>query len=392
MHVRVFQAHGFRNLVPTVLEPSARFNIIAGANGQGKTNLLEALYLLGTLRSFRSQKLAEMIGWGETQARVAARIERGGLERLYEVQLSGARKDVRLDGKMPRRAADYFGDLNVVLFAPEDLRIFRGGPGGRRRFLDRSVFNREVTFLDVAQRHARALKARNALLRDGAPDPTLLAVYDEQVAQLGAKIIASRRRYLETFAGAFQAAHAAITSTPETVSLAYEAPAAILACDDDEARLTIALHEEMQALRRRELLRGQTLVGPHVDDLIVTLDGHDARTYASQGQLRTLVLAWKTAEMRFLALAHGDMPVLLLDDVSSELDPARNRYLFEFLAGIECQCFVTTTHPQHVLVDKVDKNRVDFQMVGGQVGLALTARFCLYHPPRRGRNSRPFRR
>jgi DNA replication and repair protein RecF len=158
--VRALHVHSFRNLAPLVLEPSPHFNVLSGDNGQGKTNVLEAIYLVGTLRSFRTQHAQEMIRWGEVEARVSARVERQGLERVYEIQLAPRRRQVKLDGKTPRSLGDYFGDINVVLFAPEDLRVPRGSPAGRRRFLDRSVFNRDVGYLAAAQTYARVLKSR----------------------------------------------------------------------------------------------------------------------------------------------------------------------------------------------------------------------------------------
>jgi DNA replication and repair protein RecF len=343
----------FRNLAPTSLVPAARFNVIAGDNGQGKTNLLEAIYLAGTLRSFRTQRAQDLIAWGEAEASVAAQVVRGDVDRLYEISLGPRRRLARLDGKVPRSVGDYFGDFNVVLFAPEDLRVPRGSPAGRRRFLDRAVFNREAGFLGDAQRFARVLRSRNVLLRDPTPDPALLDVYDAQLADAGARILGARQRYLADFASRFAAAYEAITQSGITASLRYESEVAA-------ADLAAAL----VAARRRDLARRQTHVGPHVDDLVFLLDGREARAFASQGQLRALVLAWKTAEMDLLRAVHGDAPVLLLDDVSSELDARRNAFLFEFLARIECQCFVTTTHPRHVLVTD---NRQDFSIVAGEL-------------------------
>ena len=352
MLVRSLQLVRFRNLAPVNLEPSPRFNVLAGDNGQGKTNLLEAIYLAGTLRSFRTQHAQELVAWGETEARVAARVERGGLHRLYELSFRNGRRTVRLDGKAPRHLREYFGDFNVVLFAPEDLQVPRGSPGGRRRFLDRAVFNWTPAFLEHAQRYARILKSRNALLREPPVRGELLDVYDLQLAEVGDKIRASREEYLAALMPRFTAAYATISRTAAAAALSYTRVA------PGPMATTLVEH------RPRDVARRATTVGPHVDELEFVLGGRPARAYASQGQLRALVLAWKTAEMRLLAEIHGDAPVLLLDDVSSELDPSRNRFLFEFLHEIECQCFVTTTHPKHVLVSQ---NRQDYQVVGGEI-------------------------
>ena len=361
MLVRALTVDGFRNLRPATFVPSTRFNVISGENGQGKTNLLEALYLAGTLRSFRTLRSDEMITWGQEQARVAARVDRQGIERHYEIILGIRRKKVTLDGKTPRTLGEYFGDFNVVLFAPEDLRVPRGSPAGRRRFLDRAVFNRWSGFLDDAQRYGQALRSRNALLRDGHPSDEELDAWDAEITRAGGRIVASRCRYLEELQPYFQSAFESITQTGLEAKLAYDSePDGVT----DEQTAVRALAERVITARGRDRARRLTTVGPHVDDLEFLLGGRPARAFASQGQLRALVLAWKTAEMRLLRDVHGDAPVLLLDDVSSELDARRNRYLFDLLDAIECQCFVTTTHPRHV---SVSGNRLDYQIVEGKV-------------------------
>jgi len=349
--LRALQLEGFRNLAPTALVPAPRFNVFHGDNAQGKTNLLEAIYLAGTLRSFRTTHVVELVRVGGTDATVKARVERTGLERVYEVRLEGGRKRVRLDGKTPRSLAEYFGDFNVVLFAPEDLRVPKGSPGGRRRFLDRTVFNRHPAFLGEAQQYQRVLKNRNQLLRDGRPEETLLAVYDEQLAQLGTRVVERRRELLSALGPGFAAAWEAITKSGLEASLEYRGGTEDLAA-------------EIAASRARDLARRQTGIGPHMHDVEFRLGGRPARAFASQGQLRALVLAWKTAEMRLLRATLGEAPILLLDDVSSELDASRNGYLFEFLKEIDCQCFVTTTHPRHVLLQE---NRKDFHVLDGVV-------------------------
>jgi len=358
--LRALQVVSFRNLATATLVPSTRFNVISGDNGQGKTNLLEAVYLAGTLRSFRTVSTQELITWGADQAHVRARVERGEVERVYEIELYSRRKVAKLDGKTPRTLSEYFGDFNVVLFAPEDLRVPRGSPVGRRRFLDRSVFNRRVTFLADAQRYARVLKNRNVLLR--APEPTsdLLDVYDAQLAEIGARVLVARLRYLEELRPRFAAAYEAITQTGLEAALRYESSLTFEATDEKVIRAHLAA--ALAAARRRDLARRQSTLGPHVDDVVFLLGGHEARAFASQGQLRVLVLAWKTAEIELLRELHGDAPILLLDDVSSELDAKRNAFLFDFLDRIDCQCFVTTTHPRHV---HVNQNRQDFRIVNG---------------------------
>lgn len=363
-----------RNLAPCTLEPGPRFNVFSGDNGQGKTNVLETVYVVGTLRSFRTSRLAELIGFEEDEAYIGARVARGGLERVYELTLGERSRKVRLDGKTVRPISKYFGDFNVVLFAPEDLRIPKASPSDRRRFVDRAVFNWRPGFLPAAQSYEKVLKNRNAVLRQlaeagkgaaGAGD--LLAVYDDQLVDYGAEIVTARHQFLEAMRPRFRDAFERITRAGLEADLDYlcgEEVAEVLTQGAEVADVASCLRERLQASRARDLARGATNVGPHRDDLGFVFNGRSAQAFASQGQLRALVLAWKTAEMELLGAAHGDPPVLLLDDVSSELDETRNEYLFDFIRSSDSQCFITTTHRRHVLLDA---DRVDFSVSKGLI-------------------------
>jgi DNA replication and repair protein RecF len=352
-----------RNLQPLQLEPRERFNVFSGDNGQGKTNLLEAIFVVAALRSFRTSKLADVIAFGAERARLGARVRKDDLVRVYEVEVAPGARKVVLDGKAVRPLARYFGGFNVVVFTPEDLALPRGSPGDRRRFLDRGVFNLRPDYLATAQDYERVLRTRNTVLRqagDGAIDrrrlEDLLAVYDQQLAQLGAQVSAARQAFVSVVQNELAAAFAAITRTERQATVRYALRAA--AASED------ALLAALRTSRAKDLATSATQVGPHRDDLAFELDGREAGAYASQGQLRAIMLAWKTAELAVLARAHGDSPILLLDDVSSELDPQRNEYLFEHLAGLAGQCFITTTHPGHVLLHQ---HRADYRITAGQI-------------------------
>jgi DNA replication and repair protein RecF len=366
--VRALKVTGFRNLVPTLLEPGERFNVFSGNNGQGKTNLLEALYAVCTLRSFRSSRLRDLICIDQEQAYVAARVHTAGLERRYELTINQRSRIVRLDDKAVKPIARYFGEFNVVLFAPEDLLVARGSPSDRRRFLDRAVFTLRPSFLPVAQDYEKVLRSRNHTLRDeqltSSAREELLAVYDEQLAGLAAQILRARLDYLATVSAPFAQAFEAITRSGLPADLEY-LPAGDLQVEGLSADSIRELFVEgFERNRRADLARGATNLGPHRDVLQFRLAGQGAANFASQGQLRAMILAWKTAEMQLLAEAKEEAPVLLLDDVSSELDPERNEYLFDFLRQRENQCFITTTHPKFVLLGS---DRRDFRVKKGQI-------------------------
>lgn len=386
-------ASAFRNLQQVLMSPHPRFNVLFGDNGQGKTNLLEAIYLLATLRSFRTTRIEELVSFGGEQAELKARVEHRQINRLLGLQLAvrPTKKQVLVDGKTAR-VSEYFGGVNVVLFAPEDLRLPKGPPVGRRRFLDRAVWNTCPAYLDEVRTYEKVLRSRNALLRSslrlgkpsrsepppnldsgGQPEPTdendLLAIYDQQLASSGAKLMLRRRLYLAELAPQVAATFEQVSRSGLSVQLRYEPgvsssrQAAALEAADVRALVDV-LSEQLQRDRKRDLLRGFTHSGPHADDLAMDLDGRAADIHASQGQIRALVLALKIAEIQHLYRILGDPPVLLLDDVSSELDAQRNGFLFDFLRAMPCQVFITTTSPAYV---QLASDRQDFHIHGGQL-------------------------
>jgi DNA replication and repair protein RecF len=292
-----------------------------------------------------------LVRFGAPAARLAAEVEREGLRRALTVTLQPRRRRAEVDGKAVASAAEYAGGLTAVVFAPEDLRLPKGSPQDRRRFLDRAVFEARPAYLREALDYHRLLKHRNALLRElgagTARPPALLQAYDERLAAAGAVVVLERRRLLGALQERFARAFEAIGRMGVSAALGYECAPEVAAAADAGA-VTQALLAGLERRRDRDVRRGFTSVGPHVDDLGIELDGRPARAHASQGQIRTLMLALKTSEITHVLEATGDPPVLLLDDVSSELDAERNRALFEFLAQVGCQTLITTTDPAHV--------------------------------------------
>lgn len=385
MQVLGVSARGFRNLTSITLTPHPRFNVLSGENGQGKTNILEAIYLIATLRSFRTVRTEELIRFGEPTAELRARVEHRDVQRALGVRLEArpTKKVALVDGKQAA-GSEYFGAVNVVLFAPEDLRLPKGPPVGRRRFLDRAIWNTHPAYLDEVRTYDRVLRSRNALLRqdlrtalearrhthatenalaDGVvaatgavlPSATdLLDIFDEKLAEAGAVLMQRRRRYLRELLPESRNAFDEVSRSGLAIDLRYQPGVsssqreAALEDKRDLDGLTALLLEQVRRDRKRDLVRGYTHSGPHADDIALDLDGRPAEQHASQGQLRALVLALKIAEIQHLSRHLGDPPVLLLDDVSSELDPQRNSHLFTFLRSVPCQVFITTTSPTFV--------------------------------------------
>ena len=366
----------FRNFAagPVTVEFGPRFTVLWGHNGAGKTNILEALYLVSTLRSFRTASLEALLRRSCDHARVevSAWDPEVGLATSLEVRIDrtarSVRRSARVDGKLIRAATDFYGRVQAVLFTPEDLGVLRGSPGGRRQFLDRVVFARSRAHIGDVQAYEKLLRSRNRVLK-AEPDELapaerarLLDTYDEGLADVGARIWSRRVELVaelrEPFANAFTQIHAdeALRSGSFVSDLRYHSrlvdgdgtsPARAVAPVDFAGRRA-ALREALAGHRRRDEAARRTTVGPHLDDLSVTLDGIGAGEFASQGQARALVLAFKIAELRAARERGGQAPLLLLDDVSSELDPVRSARLFEALAAEVGQCVLTTTAAHHI--------------------------------------------
>lgn len=344
MQVTRLRIHDFRNLADVEIEPHPTFNVLEGDNGQGKTNLLESLFWLATLRPLRAARLREIVRWGADGARVDCVVEHEGLDHRLAVRVQAGERTAEREGKAAR-AADYFGALAVVVFVPDDVGLVRGPPEDRRRFLDRAIFTGRPVHLADVLAYRRALDGRNRLLRDGA-DALLFDAYEEALAEAGARLHRARAEYLDRLAPGFRRAFAAIVGDDIEAEVEYRP-----GIDPGEVAPAQAFAEAWRQGRDHDRQRGFTQRGPHTADVALRLLGRAARTYASQGQQRAMVLALKIAEIELLEETTGTAPVLLLDDVSSELDPGRNARLFEFLEGFGGQVFITTTDASFLRID-----------------------------------------
>ncbi|BDG03519.1 DNA replication/repair protein RecF [Anaeromyxobacter oryzae] len=341
MRLLSLHVQDFRNLAAVELAPSPRATILVGENGQGKTNLLEAVYFLATLKPLRASRLQELVRFGAAHAQVAGDFDGPGGVRRVAVRVEPGGRTALLDGKPQEKLDSYFEGLAAVCFAPDDLLLVKGGPDGRRRFLDRAAFNRWPAVLAEARDYVRALRARNAALRTGTAE--VEESFRGPLVRAAARLLVRRRELVLELAPRVQVAFAEISGpgAPE-VRFAYR-PAHGVRIDGTEAEIAAGLSGILGQRLERDREKGFTSAGPHADELTLALDGKGAKLFGSQGQQRALVLALKIAEIENLRAALGRPPLLLLDDVSSELDPAKNRYLLAYLGGLAAQAFLTTT-------------------------------------------------
>ena len=361
MIIKKIEIRNFRNYREECIEFDDRINLITGKNGQGKTNLIEAINLLSMAKSFRTRREQEMIREGTGGFSVKGYFEKGGRPHTVEVRLidegRGRRREYLVGGAEKSSVYDLLGGVYTIVFSPEDLAVVKGSPEARRRFLDREIILLRPLYYRKLKKYKDILKSRNALLKEEAVNPALLSVYDEQLAKAGGELIHLRVAYVRELEKVSAACAAAITDGAETLSVKYRAgvlpeemnrelgeeetgreggaPEAL----PDASVYERLFMEKLERTRPRDLVTGSTEFGPHRDDLAISANGTDLRVYGSQGQQRTAALALRLAEREMILRETGEPAILLLDDVMSELDLSRQKRI---LSGFsENQVFIT---------------------------------------------------
>ena len=335
----------FRNYSEFELDPDAKLTILVGPNGAGKTNVVEAIQLLTATTSFRNPQWAELVRWGQAQA--SARLEAEGDGRKLEMGLeitAEGRRTYRVNGAVRRRKSEVLGILPSVLFSPDDLRMVKESPERRRDAVDELGRQLSASYAAILSDYEKALRQRNALLKLDRPDKMALAAWTERLVELGSSLSVHRTRLFNRLEPQVAGLYGTL-SGGETLAAAYHSSVAgeIAEPIEDKAEFAALFNRRLEERAAEETQRRTTALGPPRDDVVFRIGGKDARTYASQGQQRTIVLAWKLAEVHVVEEVTGGEPVLLLDDVMSELDEGRRHALAQFV-GDRVQTFVTTTN------------------------------------------------
>ena len=344
-HLNLIQ---FRNYGAQRIEFSAPKTILVGANAQGKTNVLEAVELLATLKSHRTSRDRDLVQEGQPLSQITAYLQRdsGPLDLSLTLRSRG-RRTVTVNSETVRRQFDFLGHINAVQFSSLDLDLVRGGPGERRIWLDRILVQLEPVYAYLCQQYQQVLKQRNAFLKQqrSNPQPPLdaqqLPLWNQQLAAAGSRVIQRRHRMLNRLAPLAQCWHQTISGQQEQLELHY-APNVVLEPEQPD-QLYGQFLEQLERKAIAEQHQGMTLVGPHRDEVELLINATPARQYGSQGQQRTLVLALKLAELKLIEEVVGESPLLLLDDVLAELDLNRQNQLLDAIQD-RYQTLVTTTH------------------------------------------------
>lgn len=344
MLIKNLSLHNFRNYGDETFSFSEGLNVLTGRNAQGKTNCAEAIFYLCTGSSLRIKHQKQLIRHGEECASVRALVKSRFGDVTLEADVYENKREFRINGNKVARAVDFLGNMNSVFFSPGELRLIQDGPDERRRFLNLSISQTSRPYASALNRYQKILDQRNNLLKNRDVPLILetLPVWDEQFALFAARVALKRQEYFARLAPLAAEAYAYLTDGAEQLSLGWERE---YAGGEEEVKKRIV--GELESAYERDIRLGYTSVGPHRDDMKISIDGADARGYASQGQTRTAALALKLAEVEIFRTLSGEAPVLILDDVMSELDLPRRKKLVERVKGL--QCILTCTHAERTL-------------------------------------------
>ena len=382
MYLKSLRLRSFRNYIDRQIEFTAKKTILVGNNAQGKSNLLEAVELLASLKSHRTSRDRELVLDSATIGQVEATVERAyGTSELSLIFRKQGRRTVAVNRENMRRQLDFLGVLNAVQFSSLDLDLVRGAPDSRRSWLDGLLIQLEPVYSSILQQYNQVLKQRNALLkkirvvRQETGDTSLtldeyepqLKLWDEQLAAAGSRVARRRARVIERLAPIAESWHKRISGETENLEINYLPN--VEWTEDDPVVVQRAFLAKIQDRRMAEQYQGKTVVGTHRDEIEFTIDRTPARYYGSQGQQRTLVLALKLAELKLIEEVIGEPPLLLLDDVLAELDPNRQKQLLEVI-GDRFQTIITTTHIDTFNSDWIEDSQI-LAVEAGQISEVL---------------------
>ena len=357
MIIKSIDLQNFRNYELQKIDFDSGTNILYGDNAQGKTNILEAVYLSGTTKSHRGSKDQEMIAFNHNESHIKMIMSRKGIDYRIDMHIKRNRsKGIAINGVPIRKSMDLYGIINLVIFSPEDLRIIENGPSERRKFIDMELCQLDKIYASNLINYRRTLEQRNNLLRDISFNPSLedtIDVWDMQLIRYGREIIARREKFIDQLNDIIKDIHIRLSGGKENLLVKYVPDA-----KEDE------FEDILSRNRERDIRMKYTCAGPHRDDMIFYIDELDVHKYGSQGQKRTSALSLKLAEIEIVKQLTGDKPVLLLDDVLSELDSSRQNYLLNSISDV--QTIITCTGLDEFVKNRFQVDKV-FHVVKGQV-------------------------
>ena len=351
MYIEQLELRNYRNYESIDVSFENKVNVILGENAQGKTNIMESIYVLAMAKSHRTSNDKDLIRWDEEYAKIKGRIQKYNGALPLELILSKKGKKAKSNHLEQSKLSQYVGNMNVVMFAPEDLHLVKGSPQVRRRFIDMEIGQVSPVYLHDISLYQKILQQRNHYLKQlqtrKQKDQTMLDVLTEQFIEMAVKITKKRFEFVQLLESWAKPIHSGISRNLETLEIVYK-PSLDVSDNQEWSKRVDIYEQKFDGIREREIDRGVTLIGPHRDDLQFIVNGRDVQTFGSQGQQRTTALSVKLAEIELIHSEIKEYPILLLDDVLSELDDYRQSHLLNTIQG-KVQTFVTTTN-----VDGID--------------------------------------
>lgn len=345
MKLKSIQLSNFTNYEKAASEFNDNINIFIGENAQGKSNLLDSIYFLSTIHSGRNHRDKELIKWGRDSFELSAHFLNKNGENQVQMKV-GNKKEVSINSYKIEKKKEYIGFLTVILFTPEDLYLIKGDPSLRRNYMDNELIQTDVEYYLNLIKYKKILEQRNNLLKKAWKNGISndMDVWEEQLAQAGAKIVKKRIEFLEQIKPLAKVIHSSITNNVENLDIEYIASLSLdeLMKNNNPENFLLYYKKTLKDNRRNDMERGYTTIGPHRDDLELSINSTSVRKYGSQGQQRTAALSLKLSEIEFIKEITGEYPILLLDDVLSELDKKRKNKLLQAIED-KVQTFITTT-------------------------------------------------
>lgn len=373
MFINHLQLNNYRNYDELKLSFDNKINIFQGFNAQGKTNILEALYLLALAKSHRTSKDKELVQWGHSFSVIKGSIQTKKGKLNLDIQISSKGKKVKVNNLEKRKLSEYIGAFNVVMFSPEDLTLVKGSPHYRRKFLDVEIGQMSPSYLYHLSQYLKIIQQRNNLLKDFTMENKnkleLLEIWDLQLIQHGSKVISKRQYFIRKLENWAKNIHSGITGGKEDISIYYKSSISLEEGTKEESEIMEQFQNNLNMHKQKELKRGTTMVGPHRDDLDFFINKINVQSYGSQGQQRTTSLSLKLAEIELIHEEIGEYPVLLLDDVLSELDKTRQTQLIQTIKN-KVQTMITTTSTEGIDKDTLENSSI-FYIENGVVNNKL---------------------
>jgi len=366
LYIKRVSLKNYRNYNALDMKLSEGINIFYGQNAQGKTNIIEALYMASTGKSHRTQKDSELINWNNEDARIKVDFLKEKDEKSIDIYLSrNMKKQIKMNGVKLCKIGELIGNLNTVIFSPDHMKIIKEGPVERRRFMDIILSQVKPGYYYNLVQYLKVLEQRNNLLDEARTNSSILKtmdIWNEQLAGFGAKIIMTRKNFINNICDIAADTHKTISNGKEVLRLKYNS--SIEYQNNSENDIKKSFINALEKSMGIDMKRGVTHKGPHREDILFFINDTEVKTYSSQGQQRTALLSLKISELKYIEEETEELPVLLLDDVFSELDNERQKYLIEFIKKI--QTVITCTDVEYLEKLKLDGSAV-FKVTGGRL-------------------------